>query len=377
MNNPNPLAAAHYRDRMFGPRRAAPVPPVEDTTAVISSTNTRAPEDADGSLRPQKEENNVNLLALLPSEVLKSPTISPFSFLDWKSILIVSTLNKQNRAIVRGPGFEDLFRPPLFLSASKERGNNHGRSVQLLQQLYQNRDKLQKCVDVTLTDFNKFLDGDFPDRWDLLNNFRLEGVESLTLSSNSPLTDKQCNMELLYCFQFIMPNIQNITVIDADVGSEYLKFFLGQGRQWHLLSKITWRGIGMSDHVTIYGSDFWLEHLREMDMDDSCFEMHLRRARRERWLGGSVFPSTPAAAAVVVRPSPCIFHRFSKQLERFSIRNATCFADDDTKRTIPISQQELIRFVRNAPSLKWFRSDLTLDNIAMLKQERPDIEFVS
>jgi hypothetical protein len=37
----------------------------------------------------------------------------------------------------------------------------------------------------------------------------------------------------------------------------------------------------------------------------------------------------------------------------------------------------LIRFVRNAPNLRWFRSDLTPENVAMLKAERPDVTFVA
>jgi hypothetical protein len=40
-----------------------------------------------------------------------------------------------------------------------------------------------------------------------------------------------------------------------------------------------------------------------------------------------------------------------------------------------ISQEALMKFVRCARNLKWFRSDLTMDNVATLKKERPDITF--
>jgi hypothetical protein len=40
-----------------------------------------------------------------------------------------------------------------------------------------------------------------------------------------------------------------------------------------------------------------------------------------------------------------------------------------------ISQEALMKFVRCARNLKWFRSDLTMDNVATLKKERPDIAF--
>jgi len=43
-----------------------------------------------------------------------------------------------------------------------------------------------------------------------------------------------------------------------------------------------------------------------------------------------------------------------------------------------IPQSALIKFIRNAPpSLCWFRSDLSNDNMDMLRLERPGIEFVN
>jgi len=85
------------------------------------------------------------------------------------------------------------------------------------------------------------------------------------------------------------------------------------------------------------------------------------------------------------------FHDSSKVgLERVSIRNAKlyCFPDGvdvdnnhNRRRTFiehPMPQNALIKFVRMAPtSLKWFRSDLTQENMIMLRSERPDIELVN
>ena len=72
-----------------------------------------------------------------------------------------------------------------------------------------------------------------------------------------------------------------------------------------------------------------------------------------------------------------IFHDcFSKNthLERISIRGIrySTFAPPATNHKIP--QNALIKLVRNAPaSLKWFRSDLTIDNIDMLQTERNEL----
>lgn len=49
--------------------------------------------------------------------------------------------------------------------------------------------------------------------------------------------------------------------------------------------------------------------------------------------------------------------------------------DDDGKLTY--IQNALIKFVRNDPStLRYFRSDLTLENTNMLRLERPGIELL-
>ena len=85
-----------------------------------------------------------------------------------------------------------------------------------------------------------------------------------------------------------------------------------------------------------------------------------------------------------------IFHKCSsKVLERVSLHNTNYFvpiigagmfvqrlALQDTLKAIP--QKALIKFIRNAPTtLRWFRSNLTTENIKMLHHERPEIEFVS
>lgn len=73
----------------------------------------------------------------------------------------------------------------------------------------------------------------------------------------------------------------------------------------------------------------------------------------------------------------CYMFSWCRRVERFSIRNATCqvYAGDDEAQ--PVSQEMLIKMVRLHPTLRWLRSDLSPENIAMLKAERPDITFVS
>jgi hypothetical protein len=40
-----------------------------------------------------------------------------------------------------------------------------------------------------------------------------------------------------------------------------------------------------------------------------------------------------------------------------------------------LPQETLVKFVRHTPKLRWFCSDLTQDNVAILKEERPEVKF--
>ena len=66
----------------------------------------------------------------------------------------------------------------------------------------------------------------------------------------------------------------------------------------------------------------------------------------------------------------------STVLERVSLRNAKLVVlGRPGHHDMP--QTALLNFIRNAPTtLRWFRSNLPQDNIAIVQQERPAIEFV-
>jgi hypothetical protein len=72
---------------------------------------------------------------------------------------------------------------------------------------------------------------------------------------------------------------------------------------------------------------------------------------------------------------PAIFKFCNLHLERVSIKNIGYYHN---YRLWPVSQGSLIEFVRHTPNLKWFRSDLSRWNIALLEAERPEqVTFVS
>jgi hypothetical protein len=63
-------------------------------------------------------------------------------------------------------------------------------------------------------------------------------------------------------------------------------------------------------------------------------------------------------------------------LERVTLKHADyreCYEGNDDWKKVP--QEALMKFVRYTPKLRWFCSDLTQENIAVLKEERPEVEF--
>jgi hypothetical protein len=106
--------------------------------------------------------------------------------------------------------------------------------------------------------------------------------------------------------------------------------------------------------------------LKEIYMDDSVFTYDLggsqaMHALSERWVSYSIFCHCNA------------------NLVRVSFKNAKCrkrdiFGSPEFPQAYP--QIGLLNFVRNTPSLRWFGSDLSPENVAILQAERPEVTFV-
>lgn len=77
------------------------------------------------------------------------------------------------------------------------------------------------------------------------------------------------------------------------------------------------------------------------------------------------------------RRDACILLSSRDTLEKVSIRDACFRRKSDPAEGQPIPQEALINFVRRAPNLQWFRSDLAPESAALLRKERPDVMFVS
>merc|ERR1711971_1210763 len=118
-----------------------------------------------------------------------------------------------------------------------------------------------------------------------------------------------------------------------------------------------WNNIRYGSGITLDGEDTkHANNLRVLIVDDSVF------------LGNDI----EKLSDLNNHQDFFLFHLCCKVLERVSFRKAKYYNNNI------IPQDALIKFVRNAPlSLKWFRSDLTEENMDILRLERPGIELLS
>jgi hypothetical protein len=183
-------------------------------------------------------------------------------------------------------------------------------------------------------------------------------VRSLDLSFPSTALQKDkkfkvCVSAILSC---TMPCLREIDLCNAHVAESALRHFAAQ---CPALEKITWN----HHHGTTNMSGKALnacQSLKELYMDNSVFTFSIYEDYRLH-LGSD----------------DCIFSRCNTFLERVSLKNAGIrfTYKPYTFPTLPMYQTCLIKFVRNTPSLRWFRSDLSPENIAILQAERPEVTF--
>ena len=205
------------------------------------------------------------------------------------------------------------------------------------------------------------------------NKVRITGITSLDLDGFS-FTDRTTALSaniLLSIFPFILPRLREVNLSYMPVSGRNLLYF---SKHCPLLEKITLNNSflfildpgTLNDNwgfkaFSLNGSDMrHSNNLKEINLDSSRFKCDglYRNAIED----------------LNDHPKVCMFHRCCKALERVSIRNPRLCDEDDKA----ISQDTLIKFVRNAPpSLHWFRSDLTTDNMAMLRIERPGIKLLN
>ena len=255
-------------------------------------------------------------------------------------------------------------------------------------------------------------------------NVRLNGIVSLDVSSPVPTTCVLPWPKFFRLISFVVPNLRHLDLSKTRMSTTTPKHFI-TAISGHLpfLETIKWNDLPTWSHdsrLTADGAGLEsIRTLKEFHLDNNKFSSYSRiqnnggnnndndgddnpRLLDLRVLYPSLFrihhpqlrlgDNGTNTAAVPTEfeamsdlnkhPQTFLFYKLChKALEGVSIRNMTaCFFDDGENHPLhhPLPQTALVKFVRNAPTtLKWFRSDLTQDNITMLQSERPGIKFLN
>ena len=278
-------------------------------------------------------------------------------FLDKESIRQACFVSKQWHALVRNhPLLEHKLIPMVQISADKNNKGDKGRVDRLFENLQRHSDKLQFHRKVQVIVGHKFRMYDWDRTDNILKTLQLYGVVSLDVSS--PILERS-PISFYDALARILPNLQEIDVSNTEgQPSSVIRAF---SRECPRLEKITCNNTNqILSSASIDGEDVMgATNLKEMYMDNAVFDVGYNiRGNDEH---SHIF----------------LFYKCgSKVLERISIQNARYY-EFLCSEIVPFPQNALIKFIRHAPpSLRWFRSDLTQENIGMLRSERPNIEFV-
>jgi hypothetical protein len=228
--------------------------------------------------------------------------------------------------------------------------------------------KFERFRRLKILDAGRMAEGD-PSRLDGLYSRRnrlapIPQVTSLDMSNEpgSGLEPVEHNAERLMA-EFIPWMLPNLRALDVSFWSLRISSLRGLSERCTGLERLTWRGHHLGEGL----SGFLLSrfpNIREVDMDSACFNG-----------GGQVYS---VSLLYDEQFEEFLFWRICDRVERVSLRGARYTHKGIEPTSIP--QEGLVKFVRRAPNLRWFRSDLTPSNVEMLRRElsergRPEIAF--
>ena len=164
----------------------------------------------------------------------------------------------------------------------------------------------------------------------------------------------------------IMPNLREVDLSNIEVTQSALSDF---ARHCPNLEKIRWDYCNESSAFAS-GQDLKdCRNLRELYMDNATFYVPTDRFQSD---------SSQHEQILFMEPNDpfCVLWFCKQNLERVSLKKATYYVFGKKKNAKPFTQMGLMKFVRGAENLRWFRSDLNDESVAILQKERPKITFV-
>jgi hypothetical protein len=297
----------------------------------------------------------------LPNPIL----IGIFNWLDQESLMNLTLVSKQLHKIIaaNGPGIENKIIPVFEVS-----GSSTQRFFQILRNNFFNeeiKNKLQYYPHMKLNNIHEFDRIPVHEMQQMTRDVRMDWITSLDISSPSPCPRIATMFPLSY---FLSNNLPKLREIDFSKAGIILPIYIAKSSP--LLEKITANKL-VDCPFSLIGNDMrFCNNLKEIYMDHSIF-FYVGKKEESK------------ISDLNNHHDIFMFRHCCKALERVSIRNIqyrNVLGDDDEDedQKLIFTQNLLIKFVRNAPlSLHWFRSDLTPDNITMLRMERPGIELLN
>ncbi|MGK3762558.1 MAG: hypothetical protein ACI8RD_014876 [Bacillariaceae sp.] len=291
-------------------------------------------------------------------DLLLTPIIIEIiSWLDQESLMNLSLVSKQLYNIIRNePGNKNKIIPVFEVNGSSTRTFACNLRDHFLNN--ETGNKLQRYHIMRFKDAKKFtkeIGVSFGELENVLKNVQMNGITSLDLYAPSRTRRHGYNY-LTNILSNILPELREVHFSNMIVNDRILRKF---SLNCPLLEKVTSHNNGLG--ISSDGSEMrFSNNLKKISINNASFFCN----HTEK----NIF------ADFNNHQEMFIFHHCCKVLERVSIQNAKYQNLRDEK----ISQNILIKFVRNAPpTLRWFRSDLTSDNMTMLRLERPGIELLN
>ena len=314
------------------------------------------------------------------SELVSLPQgvrLNIFNMLSPEDKMTISTVCKNMHRDCHLP--HGLLQPPIdpicMFSSDKNNIDNDHRGIRLLQQLGHQQEHdarkkktLQNHYRIEIKNLHQFgtVGASLQDLFTLSRGAQMTGVTELDVSVATQQT-VWVSPDFLGSLSLMVPNLRalNLTNIGIDYNSSHVlsnfasfcpnleKIIWNNGRNY--TGSITVR----EDYIDAKGDVLEpVQKLKEIECNNRCFLF---------W--GDLL-------AEADDPNKFLFHKCSKNFERVSIKNASAIGVAQRRGTTTgIPQAVLVKFVRKVPSLRYFSSDLTPDNITMLQLERPDILF--
>mmetsp|Transcript_14040 Transcript_14040/g.21444 ORF Transcript_14040/g.21444 Transcript_14040/m.21444 type:complete len:229 (+) Transcript_14040:2-688(+) len=198
-----------------------------------------------------------------------------------------------------------------------------------------------------------------------LKRLRLLSITGLDLSF-SPLLRSRAKRKVAACLQrFLAQLLLNLSEIDLSHNDSSGSSVIYFAKNCHKLKKVTTNGTSTT-HLNGY----------EYRDSTSITDIHMENMDLRYFLPLGMNHQMFSKDNDSSHSLSLLLSNVEERVENVSVVNCT-FTGNDDERTFYVTQAMLMKFVRKAKKLRWFRSNLTPENIVILKKERPDVEFIS